>query len=288
MNSNDLRYFCVLADTLHYGRAAQILYISQPPLTRTIQRLEEELGVQLFVRNQRKVVLTLAGEHLKRKGDALLAGMSTLQKEVKMIDEGRYGQLHITSVGSVVHRILQYTNKFIKLYPDVNVRISQYTTTEQIRLIKSGDADIAFLRSPVVSEGLQMRSIYEEPYVLVTPPAFRKQIRVAEDLVQLADMPYISFPREHGRGSFDRIITLCNAGGYSPDIRHEAYQLDTAIRMVEVGMGITIVPECALWGLKASVNTHTLDFMSQRSTVSCFYDGNKQNEVLNNFIEIIE
>jgi len=284
MNNNDLRYFCVLAGTLHFGKAAQMLHITQPPLTRAIKRLEEELGVLLFVRNQRNVVLTPAGEYMKRKAEALLSGISELEKEVRKIQEGKCGELHITSVGSVVPMILRYINKFISKYPDIRIKLSQYTTAEQIRSIKSGEADIAFVRCPITSEGIELHDIYKECFVLVTPKTFNKKIEAAADLQQLSDLPYISFPRKLGRGSFDRIISLCNMGGYSPDIKYEPYQLDTAIRMTEAGLGITIVPECALDGLKVNVNTFRLDFMPQRSVVSCYFNKGNDNPVLHNFL----
>jgi len=287
MNNNDLRYFCTLAETLHFGRAAQLLHITQPPLTRAIKRLEEELGVLLFIRDQRNFALTPAGEYLQRKGNVLLRGITELEKDVKKIADGKKGQLHITSVGSIVPVILGYVNKFTDKYPDIHIKISQYTTTEQIRLIKSGGADIAFVRCPTTSEGLELHPIFEECFVLVTPKTFHKKLDKAEDLAQLSGMSFISFPRELGRGSFDRIISLCNLGGYSPEIRHEPYQLDTAIRMVEFGMGITIVPEYALSGLKADVNSYKLDFMPQRSVVSCYYNKNNGNPVLKNFIHEI-
>jgi len=287
MNNSDLRYFCVLANTLHFGRAAQILHITQPPLTRAIKRLEDDLGVTLFKRNQRNVALTPAGEFLKRKGEALLSGLSELEKEVKKIGEGKAGQLHITSVGSIVPRILEYIHNFINKYSNVNIKLSQYTTSEQIKLIKSGEADIAFVRCPLSSQGLELCDIYKEHFVLVTPKAFNKKIEVAQDLRQLSDMPFISFPREQGRGSFDQIISLCAMGGYSPDIKHEPYQLDTAIRMAESGLGVTIVPECSLHGLLVNVNVFKLDFMPQRSVVSCYYDKKRENPVLNRFIKEI-
>ncbi len=288
MNNNDLKYFCVLAETLHFGRAAQILHITQPPLTRAIKRLEEEWGVLLFKRNKRNVVLTPAGDYLKRKGNVLLTGLSELEKEVKKIDAGRAGQLHITSVGSVVPMILKYINKFIGKYPDVNIKLSQYTTSEQIKLIKSGEADIAFVRCPLSSYGLQLSNIFEEPYILVTPKSFNIKIEKASDLQQLSEMSYISFPREQGRGSFDKVISLCSTGGYSPDIKYEPYQLDTAIRMVEAGLGITIVPECSIYGLSVNVNVYKLDFMPQRSVLSSYYSDSNENPVLKNFIEDVK
>lgn len=285
MNKFDLDYFSVLADTLHYGKAARMLHITQPPLSRAIKKLEEELGVTLFKRNQRNVELTAAGEYLKLKANFLLSEISEIKNNVKKIDEGTYGQLHITSVGSVMHIILEeYVSKFVKKYPDINIKISQYTTSEQIELIKSGKADISFLRSPVFAEGLELYNIYKEHFILVTPRHFSKKIQQAEDLQLLADMPYIAFPRDLARGLFDQIISLCSYGGYSPIIKHVTYQLDIAIRMVESNLGITIVPESSLYGISANVNTYKLDFIPQQSIVSAYFCKNKTNTILMNFI----
>ena len=285
MNKFDLYYFSVLADTLHYGKAAKILHITQPPLSRAIKKLEDELGVTLFKRNQRNVELTTAGEYLKRRAGSLLIEISEIRKDLKKIDEGRFGQLHITSVGSVMHIVLQeYVSKFIKRYPEVSIKMSQYTTSEQIELIKSEQADIAFLRSPVFSEGLQLHDIYRECFVLVTPKSFNKEIEKPDDLQQLDGLPYIAFPRELARGLFDQIISLCNAGDYSPNIKHETYQLDIAIRMVEAGLGITIIPESSLYGITADVNVYKLDFIEQKSVVSSFFKKNKNNPILKNFL----
>lgn len=285
MNITTLTYFYVLAEELHFGRAAEKLHITQPPLSRAIKQLEEELEVTLFERNQRNVRLTPAGEYLKGKGKTILTGLWEIKKEVKQIAEGKSGGLHITSVGSVVHKILGYISSFIGKYPAVHIKLSQYTTAEQIKLIKSGEADIAFVRCPLSSEGLELHTVYEECFVVVTPKAFNRKIEKPDDLQLLSNMPFISFPRELGRGSFDRIISLCQSGGYSPDIKHEPYQLDTAIRMAEAGLGVTIVPECSLQGLSANVNVYRLDFMPQRSVVSCYYSKNADNPVVENFVK---
>ena len=104
MNSNNLLYFSVLAKELHFGKAAQKLHITQPPLSRAIKQLEEELGVSLLERNQRTVTLTTAGEYLKRKADLILQNITAAEKEVKRIAKGEIGDLRITYYIPYYHR----------------------------------------------------------------------------------------------------------------------------------------------------------------------------------------
>ncbi|MBC9794861.1 LysR substrate-binding domain-containing protein [Sinomicrobium weinanense] len=285
MKKNNLYYFCVLADELHFGNAAKKLHITQPPLSRAIQQLEEELECLLLKRDQRNVTLTPAGEYLKQRGDVLLANLSEMKSEVKKIVHGQKGELHITLVGSIIQRLMPYLKRFIRKYPSVKIKISQYTTREQIQLIKSGDADIGFLRGPIFARGLNLYDFYKEPFVLVTPRHFKGTVSKIEDFQQLSNMSYISFPRYLARGLHDQITRICNMAAYYPHVIHEVHQLDLIVRMVECGLGISIIPQCGLDGLLADIRTFKLDFISQQSVISCYFNDLKDNPVLGNFLK---
>ena len=123
MNSNSLHYFNVLAEELHFSKAAQKLHITQPPLSRAIRQLEEELDVRLFERNQRNVMLTPAGEYLKKKADFILQNILEAKKEVKRIATGASGILQIAYVGSVFPLILPILKDFTQHYQNVHLRL---------------------------------------------------------------------------------------------------------------------------------------------------------------------
>lgn len=287
MNTTDLLYFYEVAETLHFGRAAQRLHITQPPLSRSIRRLEEELDVVLFNRNQRHVELTVAGEYLKKQAAALFGKMKEMETKVRSIAKGTEGELHITSVGSVVPFVMRFVKVFTARYPAVRIKISQYTTSEQIQMIKEGKADISFLRCPVFTGGLRLHTIRKENFVLVVPRTFKGEVTSQKDLKAVADMPFIMFPRSLGIGSYDLVLSMCSAAGFLPNIVHESYQLDIIVKMVEAGMGVTIIPECAVKGVEADVKCFDLEFMPQRSTVSCYFDERRDNPVLANFVEVV-
>ncbi|GEN69221.1 LysR substrate-binding domain-containing protein [Chryseobacterium rhizosphaerae] len=288
MNITYLRYFTVVAQELHFGRAAKKLHITQPPLTRAIQQLEEELEVKLFERHQRKVTLTSAGDYLLAQSDLLFSRISIIETQIKRIAEGKEGSLHIAFVGSVFQIIQPYLKKFTTLYPKIKVTLSQYTTFEQIEIIKNGSADIGFIRSPALADNLEIVEIEREYFALITPPEFNYTIDSAEKLKALGTVPFILFPRKLGSGIYDQIISLCNTVSLSPDIIHEASQLDTIIRLVESGFGYSILPVSSLNGIKTTTKHYVLDFMPQQAVVAYCYNKDNQNAVLQSFLKLLK
>lgn len=285
MNNNNLFYFNVLADELHFRKAAQKLHITQPPLSRAIKQLEEELGVTLFERNQRNVTLTSAGEYLKKKSDLILQNIGEVEKEVKRIGKGESGELHATYVGSVLPLVLPLFKDFIQTYPNVHLQLSQYTVYEQMKMLKNGETDIAFLRTPIHVGDLQLHEIHREPFVLIVSKQYQLNLQDKSNLLLLSEQPFIIFPRYLASGLYEQIITVCNIMGFSPRITHEAYQLDAIIRMVEFNMGIAVLPKSALLGISAKIQVHELNMIKHCSTIAaCYYRGNI-NPVLQSFIE---
>lgn len=288
MNSNNLLYFSVLAKELHFGKAAQKLHITRPPLSRAIKQLEEELGVSLLERNQRTVTLTTAGEYLKRKADLILQNITAAEKEVKRIAKGEIGDLRITYVGSVLHSILPPLRSFTRLYPNVHLHLSQYTVYDQLKMLKNEDTDIAFLRTPIHAKGLHLREIYTENFVLVTSKT-QPIISLNENkaLFLLSKLPFIFFPQYLASGLYEQIITICNTIGFSPLIAHEVSELDCIVRMVEDDMGIAILPKSALLGVENRVRLYELDFIKVHSTISICHRCEYTNPVLQSFINFI-
>ncbi|WP_295812019.1 LysR substrate-binding domain-containing protein [uncultured Apibacter sp.] len=285
MNSNSLHYFNVLAEELHFSKAAQKLHITQPPLSRAIRQLEEELDVRLFERNQRNVMLTPAGEYLKKKADFILQNILEAKKEVKRIATGASGILQIAYVGSVFPLILPILKDFTQHYQNVHLRLSQYTVYEQIKMLKKGEIDIAFLRTPIHTEDLHLCEIYRESFVLITSDQNQFDLSDKSDFSFLSKYPFILFPQYLASGLYEQIITICNTMGFSLNIVHDVYQLDAIVRMVELDMGIAILPKSALLGTAAKVRVHELNLIKQQSVISACYHPENANPVLHRFIQ---
>lgn len=290
MNINNLYYFSVLAEELHFGKTAKKLHITQPPLTRSVQQLEEELEVILFKRNQRKVVLTPAGEYFKQQVETILKTIAETKNKIRKITDGTEGTLHIVHIGSVFHIIQPLLREFTQRYPKVKLKLTEYTDWKQVELIKYGSADIAFLRSPICpihTQGLQIKEIYREPFVLITPENIDISINKEEDLKKLSRYPFVLFSRSLNRGTFDQIISLCDSAGFSPGIIHEATQFDTIVKMVETGLGISIIPQSSVSINNTNIKTYRLDFMPQQALLSCYYRKEEQSPILKNLLNDI-
>lgn len=154
-------------------------------------------------------------------------------------------------------------------------------------MLRNGDSDVAFLRTPIHIEGLHLHEIYSENFVLITSKIYRLSSLDKDNLLLLSKFPFILFPRHLASGLYEQIITVCNNIGFSPRVMHEVSQLDCIVQMVENDMGIAVLPKSALWGMENRVNSFELDMVKLRSTISMCYCNESNNPVLDSFIKFI-
>lgn len=183
-----LRYFIAVAEEMHFGRAAERLYVAQPALSRQIQRLEEQLGVALFARTSRSVELTDAGRELVSEGKALLASAEAARRRVRRAAEGVRGLTVGFFTGDPVTPAVR---AFGAAHPEVVVDVVRVYWFDQTEVLFDGRADVAFVHLPVAERGLQLMPLYDVPRVALLsrdhPLASRGELSIAE----LADEPVI-------------------------------------------------------------------------------------------------
>jgi len=243
MELRHLKYFQVLAEELHFNRAARRLFITQPPLSRQIRDLEEDLGVELFRRTNRRVELTEYGEYLKVETSQLFRHVNHIRDHISRLKRGDAGQIRIAYVGAAMHSVLpEVLSAMRRHHPGIHIIMSESDNPEQIDALRSGRIDLGFLRMPAPAEGIESRRIYRETLSLVLPPAHSPNEDTPPDLKSLADEPFISFGRSCAPALFDMIIGLCRRHGFSPRIVHQTTQFNSILRMVESGLGYSIVP----------------------------------------------
>jgi DNA-binding transcriptional LysR family regulator len=249
MDLRRIRYFVVLAETLHFGRAALRLNIAQPPLSQQIRVLEEELGAQLFERGNRRVELTPAGKALLPEARALLAQADRVSTVAARAQRGEIGELRVGLTGSaaftelIPRLILTYRRRF----PDVHLRIEELTTQEQLTALLEQRLDVAIVRgisAPDLPPTLRATRLFEDSLVVALP----HQHRLAGDekplsIGALADEAFVMYPRESGTGVYDQIISLCRQAGFAPRIGQEAHAAATIVGLVAAGLGVSLVPE---------------------------------------------
>lgn len=244
MELRHLRYFAAVAKESNIGRAALALNISQPPLTRQIQQLEEDLGTKLFVRSVKGVELTEAGRILHAEVVNILALVDLAQERTRRAGQGLIGRLDVGIFGSgmfdVVPRVLL---RFRNAFPEVRIVLHTLNKEEQIEALRQRRINIGFNRLVREVPDIDSQVVMWERLVACVHETNPLAGRVKLSLDDLADEPFVLFPNV-GRPNFrDFVVDLCRSRGFTPRIAQEVGDGVTGVALVASGFGICIVPE---------------------------------------------
>lgn len=239
-----LRYFSAVAERLHFGRAADALHISQPPLSRAIRALEKELGVALFVRNRRRVELTPAGERLLEETRRLGAQLERAVSAVRAMSAGEEGRLRIGFVSLADYGVLPGLLKAYKAArPRVQLALREMLSPDQAGALRAGELDFGLLLPPVQGAAeLEHLVVQRERFVVALPArhALARARRVA--MRSLAGEPLVMVPKDIAPGLYDIVANLAAKAGFSLNVAQEAIQMQTVVSLVSSGLGAAIVP----------------------------------------------
>jgi DNA-binding transcriptional LysR family regulator len=244
MELRHLRYFLVLSEELHFGRAARRLSISQPPLSVAIRQLEDSVGAQLFERNSKAVRLTPAGEALRVSARGLLASAQEAALEARDVAAGSAGRLRIGFVGAMLYRGLpQALRAFQAQHPAVRVTLAELNSGEQIVELSRGGLDLGFVHTSRMPPELRHQLLLREPFVCCLPAGHRLARRRALAVGDLRDEPLVLFSREASPDYHERILSICAAAGFRPEVRHEVRHWLAVVSLVSQGLGVALVPD---------------------------------------------
>lgn len=288
MELRHLRYFVAVAETLNFRQAAANLQMAQPPLSAQIKKLEQELDVRLFDRNKRRVRLTPAGEQFLVDAKATLAQATKAKLNAQRMNTGELGYLHLGFVGSVAYQWLpQVLKQFRHSYPDVQVQLSELTTTAQISALTNHALDIGIVRPPINSATLEISKIAEEAMVVALPSTHTLATQQTIELTELAQEPFVCFPRLEGRGSYDAIIAACRTAGFSPNIVQEAVQMSTLIGLVSAEIGVALVPASVAIFHHPAVTFVPLRHCPYTFQIALIWNKTLSNPAAHNFISMV-
>jgi DNA-binding transcriptional LysR family regulator len=244
MDLRHLNYFLVLAEELHFGRAAERLHISQPPLSRMIQQIENDLGILLFERTKRSVILTPAGLDFLQDAKQMILQMQTVKKRLAIYGQGETGTLRIGYVGAVMHsKLPSLLAMFTKTLPHISLQFEELPNHNLVHELNNGTLDVAFVRTWLHPEKLEEKLILSEPFVAVLPINHSLSNKKIISIKELINEKFITFTRECGPTIFDSFLVMCSNAGFTPQISHHASQLNSVLRLVESGFGISLLPE---------------------------------------------
>lgn len=238
-----LRYFRTVAAELHFGRAAEKLHMAQPPLSHQIRQLETEIGFELFNRTKRSIALTPAGQAFSIEVELIFQQLTQAIEIGRKTSRGELGKISIGFVGSATYNILpSLLHQFCDRYPEVQIELHELTTDRQLIWLKSGRIDLGLMRPPIGDPNLCSKIVFQESFVVAVPTTHDLAQLEAIDLVALATVPFILFPRHIAPGLYDPIISLCQAAGFSPQVAQECIQIQTIVSLVSANLGVSILP----------------------------------------------
>jgi DNA-binding transcriptional LysR family regulator len=227
-----------VAERLHFGRAAEALYISQPALSRQIRQLEHELGVPLFARRSRDVALTRAGEQLARDAPYLLAATEAAASNARRAGRGDRS----LKLGFMLGTDLEPTLRaFAEEHPDVDVEVKRIRWWNQADELLNGAVDVAFVRLPIASEGLQVLPLYTEPLSVALPAAHPLATRSALSIADVADEPVLGLA--DAPAAFSAVWTVDpRPDGSHPRQGPTVHDMEEIVEYVRVGRGVIFLP----------------------------------------------
>ena len=244
MDLRRLRYLVAVADEGHITRAAERLGLQQPPLTRQIKSLEDELGVRLFERLPRGVRPTEAGRAVVEEARAILARAERLPDLARRAARGEQGRLAVgvTSSGAFHPFVAQQIRAFRAAAPGVQLALAEDGTPELVRGLEEERLDAAFVRSRgALGADLKVELLSEEPMVAALPSGHARAGGKLT-LADLAEETFVFYRRPTGPGLHDAIVAACLRAGFSPRVGQEAPRIASTLGLVAAGLGVSIVP----------------------------------------------
>ncbi|UVL19726.1 LysR substrate-binding domain-containing protein [Pseudomonas sp. B21-044] len=246
MELRHLRYFIAVAEELHFGRAAQQLGISQPPLSQQIQALEQELGARLFERTNRRVELSEAGRLFLEEARQVLAQVEKAADVARRAQLGELGEMKIgfTSSAPFTSRIPKAIHAFRQRFPSVHLNLEEMSSREVVEAVFDESIEVGLMRPMPLPDGIVCTELFREPLVAVLNASHPLASGSEQGLYMraLAHEPFVFFPRSYGSGLHAQLLSLARQAGFSPHFAQEAGEAMTIIGLVSAGLGVSVLP----------------------------------------------
>lgn len=295
MDVRQLRHFEAVAATLHFGRAAERLHMTQPPLSQSILALERELGTALFVRTKRRVALTDFGAQWLAHVRQALSGVDALTETARRLRDGESGQLKLSFVSTADYNLLPaFVRRFAARFPQVEIRLTEATSDVQIPAIEKGEVHAGIIIPPpamALPPGLRYRHLITEPLIAAVPEQWIKRGRIKTTRGRLGaraivGQPLILFPRDVAPAFHDLVTGYFGAQGAQAVIVQQAIQMQTIVSLVSAGLGIALVPASLRKLVRAGVQYCELAGPPMLETGIAWKEGS-DSAILRNVLQLI-
>lgn len=293
MLSRNLLAFVAVAEELHFGRAAQRLHISQPPLSQQIRQFEQEIGAPLLVRTTRSVQLTPAGRLLLERARQLMAEADAALHAVRRHARGDEGVLTLGFTHSTVYRVLpRALQAFREAFPDVVLQLRQLTSDVLVEDVRHGRLDVALLRFSASMDGtdLQTRVVTHDPMVLVLSLGHPLAALPRVPVQSLQGLPWVGYEPQGARYFHELEARVLASAQVQPHVQYHSL-LPTLLALVEAGMGAALVPASAVQGVAGRFEWRELALPEGcaplDAVLSCVWSADNCNPVVQRFLSCL-
>ncbi|AWX44978.1 putative cat1 operon transcriptional activator [Flagellimonas maritima] len=281
-------YFLAVAEELHYRKAAEKLFISQPGLSTQIKQMEGILQTQLFIRDKKKVRLTPAGAFLKSEVEFILNHLEQTKKQLKLIGEGHQGEIRIGFLGSAMQQVVpSLLLDLKKQFPSIHTSLEELSNRAQLSAISRDKLDLGFVRLSRVPKGLRLKPVFEDTFSLVLPSSHPIQPNNFKGIHEVSQEDFILFSQDYSPLYFDTVMSICEDGGFTPNVSHKSVHAQTIFKLVENNLGIAIVPTALQYGFQMKVKFIELRYIKQRAVLSMVWKEDNRNPALRNCMELL-
>ena len=279
MNLYQLHHAQVLARKLHFTKAAEEINIVQPALSRQIKQLEEEIGAQLFKRNNRNVELTPAGAYFIGETELLLHHLERVKRRTGQIHRGEAGEVRIGFTHSVMQTILPGILKLLKeRFPEMRTILKEMNNGDQYQALQKRELDLGFATNPLVPPGLRSKVLLVDNFVVLLPRDHPVDRHNFTDFSVFAHEDFIFPSLTDGIHYVRTIESICLDAGFRPRVVHETDSATTGFRLVEAGLGISIEPLSSLRQQLLSMKSIELTEIPQRAELTMMWSSAFEGE----------
>lgn len=284
-----LRYFLAVAESLHFKKASDQLFISQPALSKQIKQLEESIGIKLFERHSRKVELTQAGQFLKEEVTDLLNRLEQGIQNAKSWQAGHKGHLKFGYVGSAMNNVIpQFLVAIRNQFPGVLFDLKEMDNQRQIEALLNREIDFGFIRQETVPNGIEICPVFKDTFSLVIPKNHPVQPKDFKNLNQFKESRFILFDPSYSESYFNKVMEMFIESGFHPIISHKTVHANTIYNLVENNFGVSIVPTSLKKGYQSNVHFIELDHLKHRTTLQMIWNKQSKNPVVPNVLDLIQ
>ena len=274
-------YFLAVAEELHFRKAAERLFISQPGLSRQIKQMEDIIGAKLFIRNKRNVRLTAAGIYLKKEIDYIFNHIDFTIKQTGLMDKGIEGEIRIGFLGSAIQTVIP--NLLVQSdreFPGIQFSLEEMSNYDQVEALVKDQLDIGFVRLARVPEGFQMKTVETDTFSLVLPKAHLLNQQNFESIEQVAQEHFILFSSGYSSLYYNTIMSICEDKGFTPIVSHKSVHAQTIFKLVENGLGVSIIPTSLQHGFNLNVKFLEIPNIPQKAELSVIWKEDNRNPAL--------